>query len=173
MIYVIGELSHVVLAFEIPIDPVGGILPLEGFAPCVIPPNVHPDHQAKMDSSEICIHPVNRHTLYVSNRWERHIAEREPHLKNVPTKKPTGDVVAIILLSKSGRDVEGIKYVRTNLDVMRGMRISDDGQYMVVCGQEGGGVEVYKIDGFRGDEWSLASSLSLDLENGIKHAIWL
>ncbi|KAI1455143.1 Lactonase, 7-bladed beta-propeller-domain-containing protein [Annulohypoxylon moriforme] len=173
IMYVIGELSHTVIAFELPGSPAKDILPIQGFAPNVIPPSVHPDHQFMMDSSEICLHPNIPNVLYVTNRWERHIAEREPHLKNVPKELPPGDAIAIILLSYDGRKVQDIKFVRTNLDTIRGMRLSEDGSYVVVVGQEGGGVEIYGIGGERGDVWTLVASLNEGLESGIKHAVWL
>lgn len=171
--YVIGELSHTVVAFELPPAPTGAIQPIDGFAPNIIPPTVHPDHQFMMDSAEICLHPNIANVLYVSNRWERHIAQREPHLQNVPKALPPGDDVAIILLSNDGRKVENMKRVRTNVDVIRGMRLSDDGKYIVVVGQEGGGVEIYGIGGEKGDVWTLVAGLNEGLEGGIKHAIWL
>lgn len=171
--YVIGELSHVVLAFNLPKCTADEFGPVEGFSPNVIPPNVHPDHQSKMDSSEICLHPTIRNVLYVSNRWERHIAEREPHLKEIPKTRSCGDAIAILVLSDNGKVVDKMTWIRTGLDVIRGMRLSNDGQYMVVCGQEGGGIEVYKISGSKGDEWELLANLDQELEGGIKHAIWL
>lgn len=173
IMYVIGELSHTVLAFDLSASPADNIQPIDGFAPNVIPPSVHPDHQFMMDSAELCVHPKIPNVLYVSNRWERHIAEREPHLKDVPTELPTGDAIAVILLSDDGRKVQDIKHVRTNLDTIRGMRVSDDGEYVVVCGQEGGGVEVYNIRGERGEVWILVAGLNEGLESGIKHAVWL
>ena len=171
--YVIGELSHTVAAFDLSTSPSEAMQPIEGFEANIIPPNVHPDHQFMMDSAEICIHPTFPNVLYVSNRWERHIAQREPHLKNVPKELPPGDAVAIILLSDDGKKVDSIKHVRTNVDVIRGMRLTDDGQYVVVVGQEGGGVEVYEISGEKGDIWTLVAGLNEGLESGIKHAIWL
>lgn len=171
--YVIGELSHTVVAFDLSTSPSEAMQPIEGFEANIIPPNVHPDHQFMMDSAEICIHPTFPNVLYVSNRWERHIAQREPHLKNVPKELPPGDAVAIILLSDDGKKVDSIKHVRTNVDVIRGMRLTDDGQYVVVVGQEGGGVEVYEISGEKGDIWTLVAGLNEGLESGIKHAIWL
>ena len=171
--YVIGELSHTIVAFDLSTSPSEAMQPIEGFAPNIIPPTVHPDHQFMMDSAEICIHPTFPNVLYVSNRWERHIAQREPHLKNVSKELPPGDAVAIILLSDDGKKVDSIKHVRTNVDVIRGMRLTDDGQYVVVVGQEGGGVEVYEISGEKGDIWTLVAGLNEGLESGIKHAIWL
>ncbi|KIV98823.1 uncharacterized protein PV09_09436 [Verruconis gallopava] len=173
IMYVIGELSHTVIAFCLPSNPTNGILPLNGFAPNVIPPTVHPDHQYMMDAAEICLHPFISNVLYVSNRWERHIKQRQPHLQNVPEDLPPGDDVAIILLSEDGTKVECIKHVRTGVDVIRGMRLSNGGQFVVVVGQEGGGVEVYKIGGDKGDNWTLAARLNDSIEGGLKHAIWL
>ncbi|RAH72504.1 putative isomerase YbhE [Aspergillus aculeatinus CBS 121060] len=173
IMYVIGELSHTVLAFDLSDGPAEAIPPIAGFAPNIIPPEVHPDHQVMMDSSEICLHPSIPNVLYVSNRWERHIARREPHLQNVPQHPPPGDAIAIILLSNDGRSTKAIRHVRTKLDVIRGMRVSDDGRYVVAAGQEGGGVEVYEISGDRGDVWTLVAGLNEGLESGIKHAVWL
>ncbi|GKZ52011.1 hypothetical protein AbraIFM66951_009358, partial [Aspergillus brasiliensis] len=165
MMYVIGELSHTVIAFDVSSAPADAIPPIDGFAPNIIPPEVHSDHQAMMDSAEISLHPSIPNVVYVSNRWERHIAKREPHLQNVPQDLPQGDAIAIILLSDDGRKVKNIKHVRTNLDVIRGMRLSDDGKYVVVAGQEGGGVEVYAITGDKGDKWTLVAGLNEGLES--------
>lgn len=171
--YVIGELSHTVIAFDVSAAPAESIPPIDGFAPSIIPLEVHPDHQGMMDSAEIGLHPSIPNVIYASNRWERHIAQREPYLRSVPRDLPPGDAIAIILLSEDGRKVNDIKHVRTGVDVIRGMRLSDDGRYVVVVGQEGGGVEVYGINGERGDKWTLMAALKEGLENGIKHAIWL
>ncbi|KAI1086674.1 putative isomerase YbhE [Rostrohypoxylon terebratum] len=171
--YVIGELSHKVVAFDLSTVPAEDIQPIDGFAPHVIPPSVHSDHQYMMDASEIRLHPKIPNVLYVTNRWERHIAEREPHLENVPKELQPGDAIAIILLSKNGREVESVKWVWTNLDTIRGVTLSDDGKYAAAVGQEGGGIEVYEIGGERGDEWTLVASLKEGLEIGIKHVIWL
>lgn len=173
IMYVLGELAHTVLAFDLSSAAADNIQPISDFAPSVIPPSIHHAHQSTMDSAEICVHPRIPNVLYVSNRWERHIAQREPHLKDVPTELAPGDTVAIILLSDDGRSVQGVKHVRTNLDTIRGMRLSDDGQYVAVCGQEGGGVDVYIISGDRGDVWTLVGGLSEGLEIGIKHVVWL
>ncbi|OTB04028.1 hypothetical protein M426DRAFT_262522 [Hypoxylon sp. CI-4A] len=173
IMYVIGELSHTVLAFDLSISPPVAIQPIDGFAPNVIPPNVHPDHQFMMDSGEICLHPSIPNVIYVSNRWERHISKRQPHLQNVPEDLPEGDAVAIILLSNNGRAVEDIKHVRTGLDVIRAMRLSDDGKYVAVAGQECDGLEIYEIGGKKGDEWILVASMRSELPKGLKHVIWL
>ncbi|XDG05136.1 hypothetical protein ABKA04_004751 [Annulohypoxylon sp. FPYF3050] len=173
IMYVIGELSHKVVAFELSTSPTEDIQPIDGFAPHVIPPSVHPDHQYMMDSSEIRLHPKIPNVLYVTNRWERHIAEREPHLENVPNELQPGDAIAIILLSRNGRKVESINWVRTNLDTIRGITLSNDGKYVAAVGQESGGVEIYEIGGERGDKWTLVASLNGGLDIGIKHAVWL
>lgn len=171
--YVLGELSHTVVAFDLSTSPAEDLQPIEGFLPSVVPPSVHLDHQLMMDSAEICLHPSIPNVLYVSNRWERHIAELEPHLENVPKELPPGDAIAIILLSDDGRRVQETKFVRTNLDTIRGMRLSSDGSLVALGGQEGGGVEIYGISGERGDVWTLVARLNKGLESGIKHAIWL
>ncbi|KIW98254.1 uncharacterized protein Z519_01838 [Cladophialophora bantiana CBS 173.52] len=173
IMYVLGELSHTVAAFDLSTSPAEAIPPIDGFAPNIIPPTVHPDHQFTMDSAEICLHPSIPNVLYASNRWERHIAQRVPYLENVPGELPPGDAVAIILLSNDGKKVETIKHVWTNVDVIRGMRFSADGKYIVVLGQEGGGVEIYEISGEKGDSWTLVAGLNEGLESGIKHGIWI
>lgn len=171
--YVLGELSHNVVAFDLSTSPAEDMQPIDGFFPSVVPPSVHPNHQLMMDSAEICLNPRIPNVLYVSNRWERHIAELEPHLENVPKELPPGDAIAIILLSDDGRRVQETKHVRTNLDTIRGMRLSSDGSLVALGGQEGGGVEIYGISGERGDIWTLVASLNKGLESGIKHVIWL
>ena len=126
-----------------------------------------------MDSAELCRHPSISNVLYASNRWERHIAEREPHLTGVPDVPPKGDAIAIILLSDNGRKTESIKFIRSSLDTIRGMRFSEDGKYIAAVGQQGGGVEIYSVGGERGDEWALAAKLDKGLDGGIKHVVWL
>ncbi|VUC36504.1 unnamed protein product [Clonostachys rosea] len=172
IIYVIGELSHTVIAFDLSTPPGENMQPIDGFSHNIIPPNVHLDHHFMMDSSELCVHPKIPNILYASNRWERHIQERQSDLKIVP-EVPEGDSIAILLLSADGRKLEEIKHVRTRVDTIRGMRLSGDGKYVVVLGQEGGGIEVYSIGGARGDVWTLVASLDEGLESGIKHAVWL
>ncbi|KAJ4263381.1 hypothetical protein NW762_006200 [Fusarium torreyae] len=172
LIYVIGELSHNVTAFDLSTPPGKDVQPINGFEVNVIPPNVHPDHQFMMDSAELSLHPKIPNVLYVSNRWEKHIAEREPHLQNVH-EQPQGDTIAIILLSEDGKKPQQIKHVRTNLDTIRGFRLSGDGKFVVVAGQEGGGIEIYSISGDKGDVWTLIASLNEGLDSDIKHVVWL
>ncbi|KAL1856425.1 hypothetical protein VTK73DRAFT_8282 [Phialemonium thermophilum] len=173
LLYVLGELSHNVIAFDLSPPPALNMQPVDGFSASVVPPTVAPHHRYRLDSSEITANPAVPRVLYASNRWELHLAEREPHLRDVPEKKQPGDAIAILLLSPDGRRVEDVQFVRTHLDTIRGMRVSDDGKHVVVCGQEGGGIEIYRIGGRRGEEWTLAARLADGLESGIKHAVWL
>ncbi|KAL4764894.1 Lactonase, 7-bladed beta-propeller-domain-containing protein [Aspergillus foveolatus] len=183
IMYVLGELSHTILAFDLSAAPADtlpsgapiSIPPIQGFAPNIIPTTVPPPYQYRMDSAEICLHPNISNVIYASNRWERHIAQREPQIQDtrIPTELPAGDAIAILLLSDNGRTVVEIKHVRTNLDVIRGMRLSDDGRYVVLAGQEGGGVEVYEISGERGEVWTPVAGLNEGFEGGLKHAVWL
>lgn len=170
IMYVLGELSHTVVAFDLSTGPAENIQPIDDFAPSVVPPSAHPDYHLTMDSAEICLHPQIPNVLYVSNRWERHLALQ---LGNKSTKLPPGDAIAIILLSPDGKRVEETKFSRTNLNTIRGMRLSSDGSLVALVGQEGGGIEIYSISGERGDEWTLAASLNEGLESGIKHVVWL
>lgn len=171
--YATGELSHEIVAFGLIKAPADDIWPIDGFVPNVIPPIVRSDHMFMMDASEICLHPSIFNILHVSNRWERQIAQREPHLTDVPKELPAGDTVAIILLSDNGRITESIKQIRTNVDVIRGIQLNDEGTHMVVVGQEGSGVEIYELGGERGDVWTLATGLNERLETGLKHAVRL
>ncbi|KAL4812325.1 Lactonase, 7-bladed beta-propeller-domain-containing protein [Aspergillus spinulosporus] len=183
IMYVLGELSHTILAFDLSVAPTDtlaaaaptSIPPIQGFAPNIIPTTVPSTHQHSMDSAEICLHPTIPNVIYASNRWERHIAQREPRIQDtcIPTELPSGDAIAILLLSDDGKTVVGMKHVRTNLDVIRGMRLSNDGKYVVLAGQEGGGVEVYEISGERGEIWTLVACLNEGLDGGLKHAVWL
>ncbi|KAI6750447.1 hypothetical protein HG530_014728 [Fusarium avenaceum] len=170
--YVIGELSHSVIAFDLSTAPGMNVQPIDDFEVNIIPATVHADHQSMMDSAELSLHPKIPNVLYASNRWEKHIAEREPHLQN-GHEQPQGDAIAIILLSQDGKKSQEVRHVRTNLDTIRGFRINDDGKFVVVAGQEGGGIEIYKIEGARGDIWTLIASLNEGLDSGIKHAVWL
>lgn len=63
--------------------------------------------------------------------------------------------------------------MRTSLDTICGMRVSNDGKYVVLAGQQGGGIEVYSIGGERGDERALVAGLDEGFDGGIKHVIWL
>lgn len=146
---------------------------IKAFDPNVISPLIAPNHQSMMDAAELSLHPTIPNVLYVSNRWVRHIAEREPHLTDVPGDSPLGDDVAIILLSPDGRAVEAIKHVQTGLDVIRGMRLSPDGRFAALVGQEGGGLEIFEISGDRADAWRHVTSLREGMEGGLKHVVWL
>jgi len=168
ILYVIGELSHTVLAFDLKTS-----AQIKAFDPNVISPLIAPNHQSMMDAAELSLHPTIPNVLYVSNRWVRHIAEREPHLTDVPGDSPLGDDVAIILLSPDGRAVEAIKHVQTGLDVIRGMRLSPDGRFAALVGQEGGGLEIFEISGDRADAWRHVTSLREGMEGGLKHVVWL
>ncbi len=134
--------------------------PLPDFEISIVPPNVPKEYQTYMDSSEICFNPSIPDVLYASNRWELHINDNIKEKKqDLPPYdgKEAGDAVAVILLSKDGGKVEKIDWVRTGCDAIRGMQISKDGKFAAVAGQEGGGVEIWKIEGERGESWKLAA----------------
>ncbi|WVW81128.1 hypothetical protein I302_103119 [Kwoniella bestiolae CBS 10118] len=168
-LYAIGEMSHNVFAFDLndkslPLDPI------PHFSVNIIPPTVPFSHQALMDSAEILLHPIFSGTMYVSNRWELRIQERESHLAAL-SERQTGDAIAIILLSQGGTEVDRIVHVRTGSDVIRGMQITPDGKYAAVGGQEGGGIEIYEIRGPRGEEWVKVAEEKFI--KGIKDFLWL
>jgi 6-phosphogluconolactonase (cycloisomerase 2 family) len=173
LLYVVGELSHDIIAFDLLTVPIENIQPIENFAANIVSPTAHPVLRSMMESGEICCHPTIPNVLYVSNRWERHVAQHDADYDDAHSDAPAGDSVAIILLARDGRSVEAIKHVRSNCDVIRGMQISQDGEYAVVVGQESGGVEIYQISGDRGDIWININGLTHGLGTGLKHAIWL
>lgn len=122
-----------------------------------------------MDSAEIQLNPSIPNVVYASNRLELHIHDDQdlPALDN-PSK---GDAVAIILLGEDGATVEEIKHVRTEADGIRAMKVSPDGKFVALAGQQGGGVEIWAVGGKRGDEWKMAAK-----EESIKQVtdiIWL
>ena len=81
----------------------------------------------------------------------------DPELGPGPSEgQGDGDSITIILLSPES-DVEGMIFVQTGLDWIRGMRISDDGRYLACCGEVGGGLEIYEIGGQRGEVFSLVA----------------
>lgn len=123
-----------------------------------------------MDSAEIQLNPSIPNVIYASNRLELHIYDDQPDLPKLdnPSK---GDAVAVILLGQDGTSVESVKHVRTEADGIRAMRISQDGKFVALAGQQGGGVEIWSVGGKRGDEWKLAAK-----EESIKSVtdiVWL
>jgi len=116
-------------------------------------PSHLPSH--KLLSAEIYIHPVHRFTLYISNRGSRRLNRENPELgPGTEDGIGEGDSITIILLSGDS-EVERIIYLKTGLDWIRGMRISDDGKYLACCGEVGGGLAVYEITGERGEVLTL------------------
>ncbi|KAI8668541.1 hypothetical protein NCS55_00880300 [Fusarium keratoplasticum] len=57
IMYVLGELSHNVVAFDLSTCPANDVQPIDGFSVNIIPPTVHSDHQFMMDSAELSHHP--------------------------------------------------------------------------------------------------------------------
>ncbi|ODO10048.1 hypothetical protein I350_02273 [Cryptococcus amylolentus CBS 6273] len=177
LVYVLCELSHQIHAFPLPSDTtetLTDIHPLASFFANIVPPEVPLEHQRFMDSAEIWLHPTIPNVIYASNRWQLHIAERDPGLASVPPP-PRGDSIAIMLLEPGGTKVESVKHVPTGLDAIRGFRLSPDGRYAAVIGQEGGGVEVYSLGGERGDGWVLVACAREEdgVEKGMKDVVWL
>ena len=161
-LYVLTELSSEVLIYDVDPSSAAGAVgypkhPLPEFKASIIPPNIPSSHSTKMDSAELVIHPSRPRTLFASNRLELHIKENEPDLPALPasaTDGIKGDAVAIFLLSQDGRKVEDTKHVRTEADSIRGMQISTDGRYVALAGQQKGGVEIWAIEGERGEKWT-------------------
>ena len=153
-LYMVAELGHKVIAFDLAS---GSQTPIPGFDQSIIPPSAPSSHSKYMDSSEIAINPVFPNTLYAANRLEMQIFKMQPDLPPLPDYPPSGDAVAILILSEDGSKVEDVKHVRTGCDNLRGLTVSPDGKYVAVAGQDGGGVEVYVIGGIHGEDWELAA----------------
>ena len=145
-LYVLTELHHNLFVYDLS-KPLPSH-PLPDVERNIVPPSVPKESQPEMSSAELCLNPAIKNVLYASNRGQLQLSK---------TGGVSGDSVAIILLSEDGGKVEDIKHVETGGDGLRGMQISKDGRYAAVAGQNGGGVEIYKIGGERGDDWKLAA----------------
>lgn len=94
------------------------------------------------------------------------VARGDPHLPPPPSSSGDtnttqniheGDSIVIVLLDHSGSSVQEVKYHQTRLDWIRGMRISDDGFFLAAAGEFGGGLEMYRISGERGENLGLVA----------------
>jgi 6-phosphogluconolactonase (cycloisomerase 2 family) len=117
----------------------------------VTPSHLSPEEKAKLLTAEMYLHPRQIRTLYISNRGILRLSTSQS------TESQKGDSITIVLLSQDGSFVQSIHHLETGLDWPRGMRISDDGRYLAVAGEYGGGVEVYSIRGDRGEELKLVA----------------
>jgi 6-phosphogluconolactonase (cycloisomerase 2 family) len=127
--------------------------PLPDIERSIIPSSVDPAYHLQLNASEIVSNPAVPNVLYASNRWELHIKEKD---SSYAGEEQEGDAIAIALLSSDGSKIESITHVRTGCDAVRAMCPSPDGKYVALAGQEGGGVEIWKVEGQRGDQWKLA-----------------
>ncbi len=156
------ELSSSIFIYSLE-NPTYPTHPLPDVQRSILPPSVPSTHAKYMDAAELACHPTIPNVLYASNRYEMHLDEKAEgllgkvkDLLNI-SDPPKGDGIAIVLLDESGSRIEQIKHVRTECDAVRAMRVSPDGKYVALGGQEGGGVELWSISGERGDEWKLAA----------------
>ena len=155
------ELGSTVFIFSLE-NPSYPAHPLPDVEKSVVPDSVPASHKKFMDAAELAFHPTIPNVLYASNRGELGLKREDAHeegqkVPDVPGEVPTGDAVAIILLSQDGSSIEHMSHVRTGCDFIRGMRVSPDGKFVALAGQKAGGVEVYAISGQRGDVWKLAA----------------
>lgn len=118
ILYVVGELSNKVAAFELdsPSKPL--------FEESVIPPGLN---ATGMAAGEIMQNPRNASQLFVSNRLA---AKSNPNV--------TGDAVTILTLSADRRAVAGKRFVDTHLNNIRGMKFSPHGDFLALAGIEKG-----------------------------------
>ncbi|ORY24989.1 Lactonase, 7-bladed beta-propeller-domain-containing protein [Naematelia encephala] len=148
-LYVLTELSNNIIVFSLN-DSTYPAHPLPDFETSILPPGAPKPFVGVMSAAELLQHPSIPGVLYASNRGE---VEAKKGKKDAVE----GDTIAICLLSADGLKIEEIKQVRTDCDFIRAMQISPDGQYVALAGQNGGGVEIWKITGERGDVWKLAA----------------
>jgi 6-phosphogluconolactonase (cycloisomerase 2 family) len=113
----------------------------------VTPPHLTLEEKATLLTAELYLHPHHPTTLYISNRGVL-------RLKDTSSQSVQGDSISIILLNQDGYGVERITHLETGLDWPRGMRISEDGRWLAVAGEYGGGLEIYEIGGRGGRYWS-------------------
>ena len=154
-LYCLTELHHTVIAWSLD-GSYASSHPLPDFEVSIVPPSVPSSHAKYVDSAELCLHPSYPKTLFASNRLELQIFKKEPNLPPIPNYPPSGDAIAILLLSENGQKVEKVRHVRTGCDNVRGMSVSPDGKYVALAGQDGGGLEIWAVLGEKGDEWKLA-----------------
>ena len=147
ILYVVGELSNNVTAYELdsPQEPL--------FQESVIPLGLN---ATGMAAGEIMQNPRNASQLFVSNRLA---AKSNPDV--------TGDAVTILTLSADRRAVAGKKFVDTHLNNIRGMKFSPHGDFLALAGIEKG-IAVYAE---RDGNWTQAAKYD-DIEQAADFA-WI
>lgn len=122
ILYVVGELANNVTAFELdePSKPL--------FQESVIPEGLN---STGMAAGEIMLNPRNSSEIFVSNRLG---AKSNPDV--------TGDAIAVLTLSPDRRKVDSKTFIDTDLNNIRGMKFSPDGQFLALAGVEKG-IAVY------------------------------
>ncbi|KAL7418649.1 hypothetical protein Q5752_006332 [Cryptotrichosporon argae] len=143
-LYVLGEMAHAVIAFSL--ADIASTAPLPFYAR-ILPPTIPELHAKYMDSAEIVVHP-HLPELYVSNRLEARVdaLNAAAGLGLPPLNRTvTGDAIAVVVLGSGGASVEAVRWVRTGCQTIRGMQLSPDGEWAAVAGEDGGGVEMYRV----------------------------
>ena len=157
-LYLLGELDQTVSAYPLSASAASThAQPI--FKSNIAPPSVPEKYRKYLGAAELLLSPSFPGTLYASNRLEQHIKESDPSYPGPDsgTEIITGDAIAIVLLDSAGTKVEDTKFVRTSCDHIRGMMYSPDGKYVALAGKDAGGVEIWQVDGARGEKWKLAA----------------
>ncbi|WVQ78407.1 hypothetical protein IAT38_000493 [Cryptococcus sp. DSM 104549] len=151
-LYVLTELSNDILVFPLE-SPTYPIVPHQDFRVSVLPPSVPKEYARHLNAAELIAHPSHPNVLYASNRLELDLSSST---EGEFSSSEKGDAVAIVTLTPAGDKVVAIKHVRTGCNAVRGMRVSPDGKYVALAGQNGGGLEIYSV-GDGGVEWDLVA----------------
>lgn len=144
----------------------------------VTPPHLARSVRDLLLTAELYANPLHPRTLYVSLRGARRMGDMSPY-RGIPNSPPPvqempddrGDSIAVVLLNPDGSGVEEVRHLQTGLDWPRGMRVSDDGRYLAVAGEYGGGLEVYAISGERGEHFELVAKD--DSVRDVNCVLWL
>lgn len=134
--------------------------PTPTFSEFVIPPSVPEEYAlASMTAAELVAHPTIPNVLYASNRAELNVNKDAKEKGKPPADSVSaeGDAVAVFVLSSDGQKVESKSFIRTGCNQIRAMQLSADGKFAALAGQNGGGVEIWEVQGAKGDKWKLAA----------------
>ena len=157
-LYILGELNQSIFCFPIA-SKAGATQPQPMFSSSIAPPTVPDRYRRHILAAELVLHPSYTGTLYASNRLELHIKKADPSYSEPETNSEMikGDAVAIVILDPSGTEIESTSWIRTQCDHIRGLMCSPDGKYVALAGQDAGGVEIWEVQGDRGQDLKLAA----------------
>jgi 6-phosphogluconolactonase (cycloisomerase 2 family) len=151
----ITELAHEVFIYPVPF---GGadVTALYPEGPTITPSQIPVELKPEMTAGEIILHPVNDRVLYISNRGQVDLNEKSG-------QDAKGDAVAVVTLNEAGDQIENVDIVPTDINFIRGMKITSDGKYLGLVGQKDGKVAVYETGGKYGEKIELVAKVDAGL----------